>query len=84
MGTTCLVEIADIYDFDFTGAFFEKPVSEYSTPLFKGSMYIAESKSRQAVLDALKDDVFVRNGAWDFENVRLTTVFRSLVGSKLV
>lgn len=36
---------------------------------FAGSTVILVAESRQAVLDALKDDVYVSSGVWDLEKV---------------
>lgn len=36
---------------------------------FAGSTVIVVAESRQAVVDALKDDIYVKSGVWDLEKV---------------
>lgn len=42
---------------------------EVSSMKFAGSTVIVVAESRQAVVDALKDDIYVKSGVWDLENV---------------
>lgn len=42
---------------------------EVSSMKFAGSTIMIVAESRQAVLDALKDDVYVKSGVWDLEKV---------------
>lgn len=43
---------------------------EVSSMKFAGSTIVVVAESRQAVLDMLKDDVYVKSGVWDLEKVR--------------
>lgn len=42
---------------------------EVSSMKFAGSTVIVVAESRQAVVDALKDDIYVKSGVWDLEKV---------------
>lgn len=42
---------------------------EVSSMKFAGSTIIVVAESREAVLDALRGDVYVKSGVWDLEKV---------------
>lgn len=42
---------------------------EVSSMKFAGSTVMVIAESRQAVIDMLKDDVYVKSGVWDIEKV---------------
>ncbi|KAJ4396438.1 hypothetical protein N0V93_000657 [Gnomoniopsis smithogilvyi] len=44
---------------------------EVSSMKFAGSTVIVVAESRQAVVDALKDDVYVKSGVWDLEKAMI-------------
>ncbi|CAN8105639.1 unnamed protein product [Discula destructiva] len=44
---------------------------EVSSMKFAGSTIIVVAESRQAVVDALKDDVYVKSGVWDLEKAMI-------------
>lgn len=43
---------------------------EVSSLKFAGSTIMVVAESRQAVIDLLKDDIYVESGVWDLEKVR--------------
>lgn len=45
------------------------PDDEVSSMKFAGSTVMVVAESRQAVIDLLKDDVYVKSGVWDLEKV---------------
>ncbi|KAM3532271.1 hypothetical protein NHJ13051_000257 [Beauveria bassiana] len=42
-----------------------------STFDFHGSSFVAEAESKEAVLEQLKDDVYVTSGVWDLEKAQV-------------
>lgn len=44
---------------------------EVSSMKFAGSTLMAVAESRQAVMDMIKDDVYVKSGVWDLEKVMI-------------
>ncbi len=42
-----------------------------STFDFHGSSFVALAESKEAVLDQLKDDVYVTSGVWDLEKAQV-------------
>lgn len=46
------------------------PDDEVSSLKFAGSTIMVVAESRQAVIDLLKDDIYVESGVWDLEKVR--------------
>lgn len=44
---------------------------EVSSMKFAGSTLMVVAESRQAVVDMIKDDVYVRSGVWDLEKVMI-------------
>lgn len=42
---------------------------EVSSLKFAGSTIMVVAESRQAVIDLLKDDIYVESGVWDLEKV---------------
>lgn len=38
---------------------------------FSGSTLMIVAESRQAVIDLIKDDVYVKSGVWDLEKVMI-------------
>lgn len=52
---------------------------EVSSLKFAGSTLIVVAESRQAVIDALKGDIYVSSGVWDFEKVSLALRIESSV-----
>lgn len=45
---------------------------------FHGSTIMVVAESRQAVIDLLKEDVYVKSGVWDLEKVSTSSPFRDL------
>lgn len=45
------------------------PDDEVSSMKFYGSTIMVVAESKQAVIDLLKDDVYVKSGVWDLEKV---------------
>lgn len=56
----------------FSGAILEDMPAddEVSSLKFAGSTIMVLAESRQAVIDLLKDDIYVESGVWDLEKVR--------------
>lgn len=44
---------------------------EVSSMKFAGSTLMVVAESRQAVIDMIKDDVYVRSGVWDLEKAMI-------------
>lgn len=59
------------------GAILEEPPADddVSSLKFAGSTIVVVAESRQAVMDLLKDDVYVEAGVWDLDKVRETLPF---------
>lgn len=47
------------------------PDDDVSSLKFAGSTIMVVAESRQAVVDLLKNDVYVESGVWDLEKVRI-------------
>lgn len=46
---------------------------EVSSLKFAGSTIMVVAESRQAVIDLLKDDIYVESGVWDLEKVSVVS-----------
>ena len=44
---------------------------EVSSMKFAGSTLVVVAESRQAVIDMIKDDVYVKSGVWDLEKAMI-------------
>lgn len=44
---------------------------EVSSMKFAGSTLMVVAESRQAVIDLIKDDVYVKSGVWDLEKAQI-------------
>lgn len=57
----------------FLGAVLEDmpPDDEVSSMKFSGSTLMVVAESKQAVIDLIKDDVYVRSGVWDLEKAQI-------------
>lgn len=60
-----------------TGAILEDMPAddEVSSMKFAGSTIVIVAESRQAVMDVLKEDVYVKSGVWDLEKVSFSPVW---------
>lgn len=54
---------------------------EVSSMKFAGSTMVVVAESREAVLNLLKDDVYVKTGVWDLEKVCNPPRARKTMGS---
>lgn len=57
----------------FLGAVLEDmpPDDEVSSMKFSGSTLMVVAESKQAVIDLIKDDVYVKSGVWDLEKAQI-------------
>lgn len=44
---------------------------EVSSMKFAGSTLVVVAESKQAVIDLIKDDIYVRSGVWDLEKAQI-------------
>ncbi|KAK7744568.1 hypothetical protein SLS53_003454 [Cytospora paraplurivora] len=44
---------------------------EVSSMKFAGSTLVVVAESRQAVIDLIKDDIYVKSGVWDLEKAQI-------------
>lgn len=56
-----------------SGAVLEEmpPDDEVSSMKFSGSTLMVVAESKQAVIDLIKDDIYVKSGVWDLEKVMI-------------
>ena len=47
------------------------PDDEVSSMKFSGSTLMVVAESKQAVIDLIKDDIYVKSGVWDLEKVMI-------------
>ncbi|KAI3396920.1 hypothetical protein diail_11533 [Diaporthe ilicicola] len=59
--------------FKMGGAVLEEmpPDDEVSSMKFSGSTLMVVAESKQAVIDLIKDDIYVKSGVWDLEKVMI-------------
>jgi hypothetical protein len=55
----------------FVGAMLEEPIKEGETPKMKGSACLIGAKTREEVVERLKQDVYVKEGVWNLEDVQI-------------
>ncbi|KAJ4357924.1 uncharacterized protein N0V89_002501 [Didymosphaeria variabile] len=53
------------------GAMLEEPVTEGQTPKMKGSTMLIGAKTKEEVMERLKQDVYVKEGVWDWSKVQI-------------
>jgi uncharacterized protein len=54
-----------------TGPVFKEHAKEGVIPPFIGSMMVVNAPSRETVREILEQDIFVREGIWDWEHVQI-------------
>jgi uncharacterized protein YciI len=65
-----------------TGAMLEEPIKEGETPQMKGSACLIGAKTKEEVMERMKQDVYVKDGVWDLEKVQIIP-FKSAVRKAL-
>ena len=65
-----------------TGAMLEEPIKEGETPRMKGSACLIGAKTREEVVERLKQDIYVKDGVWDLGKVQIIP-FKSAVRKAL-
>ena len=60
----------------FVGAMLEEPIKESDTgpPKMKGSACLIGAKTREEVVERLKQDVYVKEGVWNLEDMQIIPV----------
>ncbi|KAF2262308.1 hypothetical protein CC78DRAFT_468301 [Lojkania enalia] len=53
------------------GAMLEEPIKEGEPMKFKGSAMLVGAKTREEVVERLKNDVYVKGEVWDWEKVQI-------------
>ena len=68
----------------FVGAMLEEPIKEGDTgpPKMKGSACLIGAKTREEVVERLKQDVYVKEGVWNLEDMQIIP-FKSAVRKAL-
>ena len=69
-------------DARYVGAMLEEPIKEGETPKMKGSACLIGAKTREEVVERLKQDVYVKEGVWNLEDVQIIP-FKSAVRKAL-
>ncbi len=50
-------------------------IKEGEDPKIKGSMMLAFAKSKKDVLEALRQDIYFKEGVWDWNNIEIHPVY---------
>ncbi|KAL2278953.1 hypothetical protein FJTKL_14102 [Diaporthe vaccinii] len=68
-----LTKLKESGAFKMGGAVLEEmpPDDEVSSMKFSGSTLMVVAESKQAVIDLIKDDIYVKSGVWDLEKVMI-------------
>lgn len=68
-----LTKLKESGQFKMGGAVLEEmpPDDEVSSMKFSGSTLMVVAESKQAVIDLVKDDVYVKSGVWDLEKAMI-------------
>ena len=49
----------------------QEPTTEGQTPKMKGSAMLIGAKTKEEVVERLKQDVYVKGGVWDWSKVQI-------------
>ncbi|KAG6359352.1 hypothetical protein INS49_012873 [Diaporthe citri] len=68
-----LTKLKESGAFKMGGAVLEEmpPDDEVSSMKFSGSTLMVVAESKQAVIDLIKDDIYVKSGVWDLEKAQI-------------
>ncbi|KKY32542.1 putative dimeric alpha-beta barrel [Diaporthe ampelina] len=68
-----LTKLKESGAFKMGGAVLEEmpPDDEVSSMKFSGSTLMVVAESKQAVVDLIKDDIYVKSGVWDLEKAMI-------------
>jgi hypothetical protein len=66
----------------YAGSMLEEPIKEGETPKMKGSACLIGAKTREEVVERLKQDVYVKEGVWNLEDLQIIP-FKSAVRKAL-
>jgi len=59
----------------YQGAILEEELKDGENPKIKGSVMLAFADSREQVLKALQEDIYYKDGVWDWDKVQIHPVF---------
>lgn len=70
-----IVVLSFLHSFEFSGAILEEVIKEGEDPKIKGSIMLASAESKADVLKALQEDIYFKEGVWDWHNVQIHPVY---------
>ena len=77
-----IVLFSFLHFFGFPGAILEEDIKEGEDPKIKGSIMLAFAESKADVLKALQEDIYFKEGVWDWHNVQIHPVYLDALYSK--
>lgn len=57
----------------------EEVIEEGGSPKIKGSLMLAFAESKDDVLEALQEDIYYKEGIWDWKNVQILPVYPDIL-----
>ena len=61
------------------GAILEEVTKEGGDPKMKGSIMLAVAETKEDVLKALQEDIYFKEGVWDWSNIEIHPVYISVL-----
>lgn len=77
-----IVFFSFLHSLGFPGAILGEVIKEGEDPKIKGSIMLAFAESKTDVLKALQEDIYFKEGVWDWHNVQIHPVYLDVLCPK--
>lgn len=77
-----IVFFSFLHSFGIPGAILDEVIKEGEDPKIKGSIMLAFAESKADVIKALQEDIYFKEGVWDWHNVQIHPVYLDVLYSK--